>query len=329
MEAKFVEPMLQPTNDRFVLFPIVHKDIWRLYKKQLASFWVTNSVDLANDVKQWNLLNKNEQHFIKHVLAFFAASDGIVLENIAERFMTEVQYPEARCFYGLQIAMENIHSEMYSLMLDTYIRDSHEKLQLFHAMETIPCVKAKAEWALKWIESNASFAERLIAFCAVEGIFFSGSFCAIFWLKKRNLMHGLTLSNEYISRDEGLHVEFACLLYSKLSYPCSPHRVQEIITSAVQIEKSFICDALPCSLLGMNQELMSQYIEYVADWHLCVLGCPKFYNATNPFPWMQMISLKQKTNFFEDHESAYQLPGVMDSLVERTQTDGFRLDEDF
>ncbi len=286
------EPILIENKDRFVLFPIKHNAIWEMYKKAEASFWTAEEIDLAQDLQDWNTkLNDDERHFIKHVLAFFAASDGIVNENLAINFLNEVQYPEARCFYGFQVMMENIHSETYSLLIDTYIKDPVEKDKLFHAIDTVTCVGKKAEWALKWINSK-SFAERLIAFAAVEGIFFSGSFCSIFWLKKRGLMPGLTFSNELISRDEGLHCDFACLIYNQLKNKLPVERITEIITHAVTIEKEFVSDALPVRLIGMNAELMCQYIEFVADRLLQSLGCAKFYNAANPFPFMEMISLQ-------------------------------------
>jgi len=292
------EPILESNNNRFVLFPIQHDDIWSFYKKAEASFWTAEEIDLSPDLIDWeNKLNDNERHFVKHVLAFFAASDGIVNENLAEHFLSEVQYTEAKFFYGFQIAIENIHSETYSLLIDTYIKDTADKNYLFNAIETLDCVRKKADWALKWIEKG-SFAERLVAFAAVEGIFFSGSFCSIFWLKKRGLMPGLSFSNELISRDEGLHCDFACLLYTKhLVNKLSKEQVQEIITDAVEIEKEFIIDALPVKLIGMNSDLMSQYIEFVADRLLLELGNEKVYNA-NPFDFMDMISIQGKTNFF-------------------------------
>ena len=320
-----MEPILKENKDRFVLFPIKHKDIWEMYKKAEASFWTAEEIDLSPDGQDWeNKLNKDEKHFIKHVLAFFAASDGIVNENLAVNFMNEVQYPEARCFYGFQIMMENIHSETYSLLIDTYIKDPKEKDGLFHAIDTLDCVKKKAEWALKWI-SNGSFAERLIAFAAVEGIFFSGSFCSIFWLKKRGLMPGLSFSNELISRDEGLHCDFACLLYAQLKHKLAPSRVTEIIKNAVENEKEFVTDALPVRLIGMNADLMRQYIEFVADRLLVALGCEKAYNATNPFDFMELISLQGKTNFFEKRVAEYQKSGVMGKKEDNV----FSLDEDF
>lgn len=320
------EPILMENKDRFVLFPIVHNDIWSFYKKAEASFWTAEEIDLEADLVDWNeKLNDDERHFVKHVLAFFAASDGIVNENLAENFVAEVQYTEAKFFYGFQIMMENIHSETYSLLIDTYIKDNKEKDMLFHAIETLDCVKKKAHWALNWIE-NASFAERLVAFAAVEGIFFSGSFCSIFWLKKRGLMPGLSFSNELISRDEGLHCDFACLLYTKHIVNKLPdERVRKIITDAVVIEKEFVTDALPVKLIGMNADLMSQYIEFVADRLLVELGCEKEYNATNPFDFMEMISLQGKTNFFEKRVAEYQKAGVMGDKESST----FTTDADF
>jgi ribonucleoside-diphosphate reductase beta chain len=321
------EPLLQENKDRFVLFPIKFRDIWEMYKKAEASFWTAEEIDLAADAADWNnKLNDNERHFVKHVLAFFAASDGIVNENLAINFLNEVQYPEARCFYGFQIMIENIHSETYSLLIDTYIKDPVEKDKLFHAIDTVPCVGKKAEWALKWI-SNGTFTERLIAFAAVEGIFFSGSFCSIFWLKKRGLMPGLSFSNELISRDEGLHCDFACLLYTNYIKNKMPvEKVTQIIIDAVTIEKEFVSDALPVKLIGMNSDLMCQYIEFVADRLLVALGCPKYYNAANPFDFMEMISLQGKTNFFEKRVAEYQKAGVMGKNEENNV---FKLDEDF
>lgn len=320
------EPILKENKDRFVMFPIQHNDIWSFYKKSEASFWTAEEIDLGADMVDWeNKLNDDERHFIKHVLAFFAASDGIVNENLAENFLREVQYPEARSFYGFQVMMENIHSETYSLLIDTYIKDPVEKDGLFHAIDTLSCVKKKAEWALNWIESD-SFAERLVAFAAVEGIFFSGSFCSIFWLKKRGLMPGLTFSNELISRDEGLHCDFACLLYTKHMMNKLPKEtIQKIITDAVDIEKEFVTDALPVKLIGMNAVLMSQYIEFVADRLLVELGNPKVYNVSNPFDFMDMINLQGKTNFFEKRVGEYQKAGVLNG-AESTK---FNLDEDF
>lgn len=321
------EPILAENKDRFVIFPIKHNDIWEYYKKSEASFWTAEEIDLSNDLGDWNnKLNDNERHFVKHVLAFFAASDGIVNENLAINFLNEVQYPEARFFYGFQVMMENIHSETYSLLIDTYIKDPVEKDKLLHAVETVPCVGKKADWALTWI-NNGSFAERLIAFAAVEGIFFSGSFCSIFWLKKRGLMPGLSFSNELISRDEGLHCDFACMLYSDhIKNKLPKETVTKIITDAVVIEKEFVSDAIPVRLIGMNADLMCQYIEFCADRLLLALGCDKFYNATNPFDFMEMISLQGKTNFFEKRVAEYQKSGVMNNKEENNV---FNLDEDF
>lgn len=302
------EPILKEDDERFVMFPIQHDDIWKMYKKQVDCFWRAEEIDLSKDGADWKSLNDNEQYFIKMVLAFFAASDGIVLENLGERFMSEVQISEARAFYGFQIAMENIHSETYSLLIDTYIQDKTEKHTLFNALQNFPCIKKKADWAIKWInDKRSNFATRLLAFACVEGIFFSGAFCSIYWLKKRGLMPGLTFSNELISRDEALHTEFAVLLYSKLQKKLKKQKVHEIISECVQIETEFICDALPCRLLGMNSALMSQYIQFVAD-RLCVqMGYDKIYNAQNPFDFMEMISLESKTNFFESRVSEYAL----------------------
>ncbi|MEZ2442525.1 ribonucleoside-diphosphate reductase small subunit [Chitinophaga sp. RCC_12] len=319
------EILLKENKDRFVLLPIKYPKIWEQYKKHEASFWTAEEIDLSSDLKDWAGLNDGERHFISHVLAFFAASDGIVNENLAVNFMSEVQIPEARCFYGFQIMMENIHSETYALLIDTYIKDGTEKDRLFHAIDTVPAVKKKAEWALRWIE-NGNFAERLVAFAAVEGIFFSGSFCSIFWLKKRGLMPGLTFSNELISRDEGLHCEFACLLYSMLENKLSEEQVHGIIRDAVSYEKEFITEALPVGLIGMNAELMSQYIEFVADRWIGELGYNKIFNASNPFDFMEMISLQGKTNFFEKRVGDYQKSGVMGGTKE-SQT--FSLEEDF
>jgi ribonucleoside-diphosphate reductase beta chain len=320
------EVLLKENKDRFVLLPIKYPELWEMYKKTEASFWTAEEIDLSDDQKHWDGLNDGERHFISHVLAFFAASDGIVNENLAVNFMSEVQLPEARCFYGFQIMMENIHSETYALLIDTYIKDPVEKDRLFHAIETVPCVKKKAEWALRWIDGG-NFAERLVAFAAVEGIFFSGSFCSIFWLKKRGLMPGLTFSNELISRDEGMHCEFACLLYRMLQNKLSEEAVQGIIRDAVEIEKEFITDALPVALIGMNAKLMSQYIEFVADRWLVELGYSKIYNATNPFDFMEMISLQGKTNFFEKRVGDYQKSGVLTSTEDKASA--FSLDDDF
>lgn len=321
------EPLLRDNKDRFVLFPIQHNDIWSFYKKHEASFWTAEEIDLHADLVDWDTkLNDDERYFIKHVLAFFAASDGIVNENLAINFLNEAQYPEARCFYGFQVMMENIHSETYSLLIDTYIKDPVEKDRLLHAIDTVPCVQKKAEWALRWI-GKGGFAERLIAFAAVEGIFFSGSFCSIFWLKKRGLMPGLSFSNELISRDEGLHCDFACLLYTKhLKNKLPKKTVERIITDAVAIEKEFVTDALPVNLIGMNAKLMQQYIEFVADRLLVELGNAKVYNATNPFDFMDMISLQGKTNFFEKRVGEYQKAGVMSK---RKEENTFTLDAEF
>jgi ribonucleoside-diphosphate reductase beta chain len=304
------EPLLESSNNRFVLFPIQHNDIWGKYKEAEACFWTAEEIDLAQDLRDWAKLTNDEQYFIKHILAFFAASDGIVNENLAENFVNEVGYTEAKFYYGFQIMMENIHSETYSLLIDTYIKDTKERDYLFNALDTIPAVQKKGKWALRWIESD-SFVERLIAFAAVEGIFFSGSFCAIFWLKKRGLMSGLTFSNELISRDEGLHCDFACLLYNNHIVNKLPkERIIEIITDAVSIEQEFVTESLPVSLIGMNAELMSQYIEFVADRLLVELGVGKHYESKNPFPFMDMISLQGKTNFFEKRVGEYQKAGV-------------------
>lgn len=326
MSNQLHEPLLADNPDRFVLFPIQHDDIWQFYKKTEASFWTAEEIDLHQDLTDWtNKLTDDERYFIKHVLAFFAASDGIVNENLAENMVNDVGYTEAKFFYGFQIMMENIHSETYSLLIDTYIKDNDEKDYLLHAIEHMDCVKKKADWALTWIE-DASFAERLIAFAAVEGIFFSGSFCSIFWLKKRGLMPGLTFSNELISRDEGMHCDFACLLYNEHIVNKLPKEtIHTIITDAVTIEKEFVSDSLPVRLIGMNAELMCQYIEFVADRLLASLGNDKVYNAENPFPWMDMISLQGKTNFFEKRVGDYQKSGVMAEKDKQI----FSLDEDF
>jgi len=324
MEKK--EPILQENTNRFVLFPIQHDDIWAFYKKAEASFWTAEEIDLSPDLIDWeNKLNDDERHFIKHVLAFFAASDGIVNENLAQNFLSEVQYTEAKFFYGFQLAAENIHSETYSLLIDTYIKNTAEKNHLFNAFETLDCVKKKADWALRWID-RGSFAERLVAFAAVEGIFFSGSFCSIFWLKKRGLMPGLAFSNELISRDEGLHCDFACLLYSKhLITKLPKDKVAEIIMDAVTIEKEFVTDALPVKLIGMNSDLMGQYIEFVADRLLVELGNDRVYNTANPFDFMEMISLQGKSNFFEKRVGEYQKAGVLNN----SGAQNFVLDEEF
>ncbi|MEQ8243752.1 ribonucleotide-diphosphate reductase subunit beta [Fulvivirga sp.] len=320
------EPILQENNSRFVLFPIKHDDIWEYYKKAEASFWTAEEIDLSQDLKDWANMTDNERHFISHVLAFFAASDGIVNENLAEHFVSEVQYTEAKFFYGFQIAMENIHSETYSLLIDTYVKDNAMKDKLFNAIETMDCVKRKADWALRWIDEG-NFQERLIAFAAVEGIFFSGSFCSIFWLKKRGLMPGLSFSNELISRDEGLHCDFACLLYNNHVVNKLPEQtIIDMIQDAVSIEKDFVTDALPVNLIGMNAELMCQYIEFVADRLLNELIGRKIYGSTNPFDFMEMISLQGKTNFFEKRVGDYQKAGVMKGSDDSPK---FSLDEDF
>lgn len=337
-KRELTEPLLQPNPSRFVLFPIQYHDIWQAYKRAEASFWTAEEIDLGKDVLDWETkLNGDERFFLKQVLAFFAASDGIVNENLVERFSGEVQIPEAKCFYGFQIMMENIHSETYSLLIDTYVKDPKEAAYLFNAIENIPCIRQKADWALRWIsDETSSFAERLVAFAAVEGIFFSGSFAAIFWLKKRGLMPGLTFSNELIARDEGMHTDFACLLFSHLEHKPPAALVERIITEAVEIEKPYFVDALPVSLLGMNAALMGQYIEFVADRLLLALGNAKHYHATNPFDFMENISLNGKTNFFEKRVSDYQKAGVMAGRRGHggggeggTQENAFVLDEDF
>ena len=302
------EPILTPNNDRYVMFPIQHQDIWDMYKKSEDCFWRAEEIDLSKDKASWDTLNSNEQHFISMVLAFFASSDGIVLENLGTRFMNDVQISEARAFYGFQIAMENIHSEVYSLLIDTYIESSLAKQKLFKSIEYFPCIKKKSDWALKWIDDkDSSFAKRLVAFACVEGIFFSGSFCSIFWLKKKGLMPGLCFSNELISRDEALHTEFAILLYSKLNNRLPNKIVVQIIKESVEIEKEFIISALPCKLIGMNSDSMSSYIEFVADRLAVQLGCEKIYNTNNPFDWMELISVEGKTNFFERRVGEYAL----------------------
>lgn len=309
------EPLLEEDDKRFVLFPIKDAEIWNMYKKQVDCFWRAEEVDLSKDCAHWASLKDDERYFISMILAFFAASDGIVMENLATRFMGEVQLAEARAFYGFQIAMENIHSQMYSILIETYIKDTTEKDKLFNAIQNFPCIKKKADWATKWIgDKRSSFHTRLIAFACVEGIFFSGAFCSIYWIKKRGLMPGLTFSNELISRDEALHTEFAVLLYTKLTKKIQKHRVYEIVKDAVEIEKEFIAEALPCRLIGMNAKLMSQYIEFVADRLLLQLGYDKVYNAANPFDFMEMISLSGKTNFFERRVGEY-------ALAEKTVSD--------
>ena len=308
MSKALVEPLLTEDTSRYVMFPVSDQTIWKLYKKQVDCFWRPEEIDTSKDLTQWESLTTDEQFFIKMILAFFAGSDGIVLENLASRFMMDVQLPEARAFYGFQIAMENIHSETYSILIDSYIKDNVEKDKLFHAIEHFPCIEKKAKWAIKWIQDKRScFATRLIAFACIEGIFFSGAFCSIYWLKKRGLMPGLTFSNELISRDEALHTEFAIYLFSKLEKKIPKKKIRDIIQEAVSIEKEFITEALPCRLIGMNSELMNQYIEFVADRLLLQLGCETFYKTSNPFDFMEMISLEQKTNFFESRVSSYAL----------------------
>jgi len=324
MSKNNVEPLLAPDDNRFVMFPIQDQDIWKMYKKQVDCFWRAEEIDLSKDQLHWDALESSEKYFISMILAFFAASDGIVLENLAMRFMNDVQLSEARAFYGFQIAIENIHSETYSLLIESYIKNSEEKHKLFHAIENFPCIKKKSDWAQKWIHDNrSSFATRLVAFACVEGIFFSGAFCSIYWLKKRGLMPGLTFSNELISRDEALHTEFAVLLYNKLQKRMTKARIHEIIKEAVDIETEFICEALPCRLIGMNSELMTKYIQFVAD-RLCLqLGYDKIYNGANPFDFMELISLESKTNFFEKRVDSY-------ALAEKTKADDvFEFSADF
>merc|ERR1739838_115732 len=322
-------PLLMDNPNRYVMFPIQDQEIWGMYKKHVASFWTAEEIDLSQDTKDWEALSARERHFVKHVLAFFAASDGIVCENLASQFSTEIQIPEARAFYGFQMAMENIHSETYSLLIEQYIKDPAEKEMVFDAIHTMPAIQKKAEWAVQWMNHESSFAERLVAFAAVEGILFSGSFCAIYWLKKRGLMPGLTFSNELISRDEGLHAEFACLVYSMLQNKLPDYVVHDIIRGAVEVERRFICEALSCDLIGMNNELMTRYIEFVADRLLTALGHSKLFDATNPFDWMELISLQGKTNFFEKRVGEYQKAGVMSSTADREEARGFSLDADF
>ena len=318
------EPLLVPDDKRFVMFPIKYEDIWEMYKKQVDCFWRPEEIDLTKDIDNWQSLHDDERFFVSMILAFFAASDGIVLENLASRFMNEIQISEARAFYGFQIAMENIHSHTYSLLIETYIRDKEEKHKLLNAIENFPCIKKKSDWAQKWIHDNrSSFATRLVAFACVEGIFFSGAFCSIYWLKKRGLMPGLTFSNELISRDEALHCEFAILLYSKLVKKLDKARIHEIIKEAVEIETEFICEALPCRLIGMNSDMMTQYIQFVAD-RLCLqLGYKKIYNVANPFSFMELISLQSKTSFFEKRNDAYALTNTSG------KGEAFDLNEDF
>ncbi len=309
--TRLPEPLLDRTSKRFTLFPLQHPDLWSMYKKAVASFWTSDEIDLAQDKSDWSKLNGDEKKFVTTILAFFAGADNIVLENLADRFSTDVTAPEARCFYAFQSAMESIHAETYSLLIDAYVKDPAEKSKLFTAHDTIPSVKEKADWACKWITSDSAFAQRLVAFACVEGVFFSGSFCSIFWLKKRGLMPGLTFSNELISRDEGLHCDFACLLYSKLANKLPEEELHQIIKEAVKVEKGFVCDALPVSLIGMNKDLMSTYIEFVADRLCRSLGASPIFNSKNPFEWMDMISLEGKTNFFEKRVGEYQKSGVM------------------
>ena len=324
MSKTTTEPLLTPDDNRFVMFPIKCDDIWKMYKKQVDCFWRAEEIDLTKDLSHWDSLNDDEKYFISMILAFFAASDGIVLENLASRFMSDVQLAEARAFYGFQIAMENIHSESYSLLIDTYIKDKEQKDKLFNAIEHFPCIKKKSDWAQKWIHDNrSSFATRLVAFACVEGIFFSGSFCSIYWLKKRGLMPGLTFSNELISRDEALHCEFAVLLYNKLQKKIDKARIHEIIKEAVEIETEFICDALPCRLIGMNADLMTQYIKFVADRLAVQLGYKKIYNVTNCFDFMELISLEGKTNFFEKRVPDYALANKNNSVEAFNFTDDF------
>ena len=319
-----MEDILINTDKRFVLFPILHEDIWTMYKKHVARFWTTEEIDLTNDLRDWEKLSNDEQKYIKYVLAFFAASDGIIVENLAQKFCNEVQYPEARAFYSFQSAMEQIHSETYSLLIDTYIKSTEEKKFLFNAINNIPIVRKKADWALKWINNDNNFSERLIGFVIVEGLFFSASFCAIYWLKKRGLMPGLTFSNELISRDEGLHCNFGCLLYSKLSNKLSSENIYNMIKEAIEIEKEFVSESLPVELIGMNSKLMIQYIEFIADRLLIQLGYEKLYNVLNPFEWMDMISLQGKTNFFEKRVGEYQKANIMNN-----KKNEFIIDEDF
>ena len=309
------EPLLIEDDNRYVMFPIKDQDIWKMYKKQIDCFWRVEEIDLSKDTKDWTRLSDDEKHFISMILAFFAASDGIVLENLGTRFMGEIQLSEARAFYGFQIAMENIHSEVYSLLIQTYISNKEEKYKLFNALKEFPCIKKKGDWSIKWInDKRSNFATRLVAFACVEGIFFSGAFCSIYWMKKRGLMPGLTFSNELISRDEALHTEFAVLLYNKLEKKLKRQRLEEIVKEAVSIEKEFICEALPCRLVGMNQTLMAQYLEFVADRLLLQLGGEKVYNSTNPFDWMEIISLDGKTNFFEKRVGEYSLTTKIENI---------------
>jgi ribonucleotide reductase beta subunit family protein with ferritin-like domain len=330
-ELQKSDPLLKENPRRWVLLPIKYPAVFEMYKKHEASFWTAEEIDLESDTKDWNGLTEGEKHFIKHILAFFAASDGIVLENLAGQFSTEVQIPEARAFYGFQMAMENIHSETYSLLIEQYVKDPEDRDNVFNAINTMPAVKEKAMWVVQWMNKENCFAERIVAFAAVEGILFSGSFCAIYWLKKRGLMPGLTFSNELISRDEGLHAEFACLLYSMLQHKLPEDIVHDIIRGAVDTERAFICESLPCDLIGMNSKLMTNYIEFVADRLLCALGHSKLFGASNPFDWMELISLQGKTNFFEKRVGEYQKAGVMAGTGSSTQSEaqGFSLEVDF
>ena len=318
------EVLLTENPNRFVMFPLTDQDIWKMYKKMMDCFWRAEEIDFSKDLTDWNSLKEKEQHFVKMILAFFAASDGIVLENLGQRFLSEVQLPEARATYGFQLMMENVHSETYSLLIDTYIKDKEEQTKLFRAIDNFPCIKKKADWAIKWIQDNrSSFATRLVAFACVEGIFFSGSFCSIYWLKKRGLMPGLTFSNELISRDEGMHTDFAVLLFNKLSRKPRKAKVFELIKEAVEIEKEFIIEALPCKLIGMNSKLMSQYIEFVADRLSQQLGYGKIFNSSNPFDFMEMISLEGKTNFFEKRVGDYSLSSC------ENKSEAFNFDAEF
>lgn len=318
------EPLLKENPHRFTLFPIKHVDLWEQYKRQVQSMWIAEEIDLSGDIHDWNTLSDGERHFIKHVLAFFAGSDGIVLENLGARFINEVQYPEARCFYGFQMAMENIHSEVYSLLIDTYVTDTKEKQTLFDAIETLPIVEKKAKWAVQWIKSSSNFAERLIAFAVVEGIFFSGSFCSIFWMKKRGKLPGLCYSNEFISRDENMHCEFAYTLYNKhLVNKLPQEKVYAIVDQAVQIEAEFVSESIPVELIGMNSKLMIQYVKFVADRLLMNVGCVKLYHVTNPFDFMEMLSMPDKSNFFEKRVSAYRKANVNTSQETFSTTEEF------
>ena len=320
------EPLLKPNPNRFVIFPIQYSDLWKMYKDHLSVFWRPEEVDLSKDLIQWNGLNGNEQHFIKRILGFFAGSDGIIMENLAQRFMTEIQIPEAKFFYGVQMMMESVHSEQYSLLIDTYIEDRTEKVEILRSIQTVPCIQKKAEWALSWMNSDeADFPTRLMAFAAIEGVFFSGAFCAIFWLKQRGVMPGLTASNEFIARDEGLHTDFACLLYSKCKHRLPKTKATKLMREAVKIEKEFILEALPCSLIGMSAPRMSEYIEFVADRLMVALGYAKIWNTANPFPWMERISMEGKDNFFEKRVTNYALAGVGQDAAKMQ----FGLDEDF